>query len=129
ESRSFDAVARRVMLVVLAVVIAVPAGAAAQGRDYLLGQPYGSFGLRGGFALARAGSDVFDQITDDFTLERNDFYSFAGGADLAIRLTNRFDAVLGAAYMRSSAPSEDREFVGTDDLPIEQTTRLTRVPL
>ncbi|MGH7128128.1 MAG: hypothetical protein ACREIV_06140, partial [Planctomycetaceae bacterium] len=110
-------------------LLVLPAGVSAQARDYLLFTPHGSFGVRGGLALARAGSDVFDEITNDFTLERSDFASFSGAADLAIRANRRFDVVLSGGYMRSAPQSEYREFVGTDDLPIQQETRLTRVPL
>jgi opacity protein-like surface antigen len=119
----------RGVVVVLAALVAVPAGLSAQNRDYLLGAPFGSFTVRGGMSIARAGSDLFDEITRDYTLERSDFIGFSGDADLAIRVAPRFDIVLSGGYKRSSAQSEYREYEGTDDLPIAQSTQLTTVPL
>lgn len=121
--------ARRAAAVALCAVVVVPAAASAQSRDYLLGAPYGSFTFRGGFAFARAGSDIFDEMTRDLTLEDSDFGSPAGAVDLAVRATPRFDIVLGAGFGRSTQSSEYEDFVGTDDLPIAQETEFTRIPV
>jgi len=115
--------------VALCAIVALPLAVSAQSRDYLLGMPYGSFTLRGGFGFARAGSDIFDEMTRDLTLDRSDFNSPVGGVDVAIRVAPRFDVVLGAGYGRSSATSDYADFIGTDDLPIVQETEFTRVPL
>jgi opacity protein-like surface antigen len=116
----------------LSALAVAPIAAAAQSRDYLLGAPHGSLALRGGFAFARASSDVFDESMELFTLDRGDFSSFSGAADVAITVRPRFDVVFTGGYAQSSKDSEDREFVeiiGEDSLPIRQDTRLTRVPL
>jgi hypothetical protein len=111
--------------------LAAPSTASAQrsGDGFLFGQPAGTFTLRGGFDRASAGSDVFSQAIDQLTLGRNDFSALSVGADLAFRLAPRLDVAFGAAYSGSEAPSEFRDFVDQDDLPIEQSTTLRRVPL
>lgn len=113
-----------------ATVLGRPAGAqSASGDGFLFRQPFGSFTIRGGLDRASAGSDVFSFVTDQLTLSRRDFTGLSVGGDLAFRLAPRIDLALGAAYVSSSAPSEFRRFVDQDDLPIEQTTSLRRVPL
>jgi hypothetical protein len=129
ESRPIGKVARRFAAIALCAIVVTPVAAPAQSRDYLLGSPYGSVTFRGGFAFARAGSDIFEEMTRDLTLDDGDFNAPAGALDLAIRVAPRFDIVLGAGYVRSSESSEYRDFVGTDDLPISQETEFTRVPL
>jgi hypothetical protein len=99
------------------------------GDGFLFDRPSVSFTLRGGFDRAIAGSDVFSFATDQLTLERRDFSSVTGGVDLAVWLTPRVDFVLGGSYSGTRAPSEFRDFVDTDDRPIEQTTTFKRVPL
>jgi hypothetical protein len=121
--------ARRTGVLALCALIFLPVGLSAQSRDYLLGMPYGSLTLRGGFAFARGGSDIFDEMTRDLTLDGGDFHSPAGAVDLAIRVMPRLDLVIGAGYGRSSATSEYEDFVGTDDLPIVQETEFTRIPV
>ncbi len=113
------------------VALVAPSAARAQrsGDGFLFGPPAGSFTLRGGFDRASAGSDVFSDAEHLLTLGRNDFSGLTVGADLAFRVAPRVDIALGAAYSGSEAPSEFRDFVDQDDLPIEQSTSFRRVPL
>jgi opacity protein-like surface antigen len=74
-------------------------------------------------------SDVFDDTREFLTVDRSDFNAFSFGGDLGIRAADRFDIALGFAYARSSTRSEFRDWTDLDDLPIEQETRLTRLPL
>jgi opacity protein-like surface antigen len=85
--------------------------------------------LRGGFAHANAGSDIFSFTTNQLTVDRGDFSGFIVGADLGLRIAPRFDIVLGASYAGTSTPSEFRDFVDQANLPIEQTTTFQRVPV
>lgn len=119
------------LLAGLAIVLglALPASAQTQGRGFLFRPPVGSFTIRGGFDQARAESDIFSYVTDQLTLGRSDFASASVGADLSIRLAPRLDLVLGASYAGRNAQSEFRRFVDNNDLPIEQTTKLARVPV
>ena len=117
------------------LVAALLAGAAtttqaqAAGDGYLFHRPNVTFSVRGGYAHASAGSDVFDEVTSNLTLDRGDFSSLAFGGDLAVHVTDRASIVLAAGYSRSKHESEFRDFVDNDDLPIEQSTTFERIPL
>ena len=113
------------------VLLALPIVARAQGSGdgFLFKEPRVSLTLRGGFAMPREGSDIFAYSKDELTLGRGDFFSPDLGLDLAFRITPRVDLVLGTAYAGTSARAEYRRWVGTDDLPIEQTTIFRRVPV
>jgi hypothetical protein len=98
-------------------------------RDYRLGAPAGSLTLRAGVLLPRARSEIFDFATRHFTLGRGDFVAPLVSADLALRITDRVDLVTSIGYGRSSAGSEYRDWIDSDERPIEQVTRLTQVPV
>jgi hypothetical protein len=113
-----------------AIVLSTPAaGQAGQGDGFLFKRPIGSFALRVGFDQATASSDIFSFVTDELTLGRSDFAGLSYAANLSFRLRPRLDIELAGAYSGSSAESEFRHFVDNNDLPIEQTTALRRVPL
>ena len=116
---------------VLLATAAVPDAARAQGagRGFLFHEPAGSVTLRGGFARANARSDIFAFTTDELTLGRGDFDAGTYGADLAVRVAPRTDLMFGFAYAGTTARSESRGYIGTDDLPIEQRTTFRRIPL
>jgi hypothetical protein len=122
---------RAAVVAAFALALLLPAQATAQGsgNGFLFGEPAGSFGVRAGFAQAAAGSDIFSFVTDELTLGRGDFATVSFDADLAFRIHRRVDLVFGGSYTGSSARSEFRHFVDNNDLPIEQTTRLARLPL
>jgi opacity protein-like surface antigen len=114
-------------LLLTALALASPLRAQSAGRGFLFKTPTGSFTLRGGFAHANAGSDIFSDATSRFTIDKGDFSGFTVGADLALRVAPRFDVVLGGGYAGVKAPSESRDFV-ENDLPIRQTTTFKRIP-
>ena len=118
-------------LFVAAMLVGAATTASAQsaGDGYLFRRPAVSVSVRAGYSHASAGSDVFDEITSDLTLDRGDFSSFAFGGDLAAHVSERFDLVLSAGYSRSKRESEFRNFVDNNDLPIEQITTFERIPL
>jgi len=113
----------------LLAAAATTASAQSAGDGYLFKRPDVTLSVRAGYSHASAGSDVFDEVTNDLTLDRGDFSSFAFGGDLAAHLSERIDVVLSAAYSRSKHKSEFRNFVDNDDLPIEQMTTFERLPL
>jgi hypothetical protein len=113
--------------VALAALGAAPA--AAQGPGFLFGAPSATLSVRGGFDRAFAGSDIFRQSTEEFTLDRGDFSSPTLALELAISLRPNVDVVIGTAYSNVTRRSESRDYVGTDDLPIEQSTSFRRVPV
>jgi hypothetical protein len=118
------------LLGTITLAAAVPVGAqVGAGRGFLFREPNGSVTFRGGLAAASARSDIFAEVVQSFTLSRSDFRSPTFGAEFALSLAPRVDAVLGAAHMGRSARSEYRDWVDNNDRPIEQTTVLRRTPL
>ena len=107
----------------------IPAAAQSAGDGYLFHPPVATIGLRGGYSAATAGSDVFDDVTRQLTLNKGDFGSLTVGADIGFRVTSKLDITVDAGYSRSSHKSEFRDFVDNNDLPIEQTTTFERIPL
>lgn len=114
-----------------AFVLGISASAAAQrsGNGYLFHEPNATLNIRGGYALASAGSDIFEFAIDKLTLNKRDFSGFTLGGDVAFRLASRLDLTLDAGYSRSKKGSESRNFVDNNDQPIQQTTTFERVPL
>jgi len=113
----------------LVLVSATAAPAAAQDADFLFRRPSITAGVRVGYAIPRAGSEIFDFTREQLTVDRSDFNAFAVGGEIAFRTMDRFDVAVGLGFERSSTRSEFREWEGTDGLPIEQDTRFQRVPL
>jgi hypothetical protein len=127
---SLDAVRRAgAIALVTALPFASISGQVAAGRGYLLGAPDGSLTLRGGWALASAGSDVFSFTTDNLTINKRDFSSPLIGADLAVRILSRTDFVVSMSYAAANRRSEFRKFVDNNQQPIGQTTGFVRMPV
>jgi len=102
---------------------------AQSGKGFLFKRPIGSFSLRGGYAVANAGSDVFSETTRLLTLNKQDFSAITWGGDIAFAATPRTDLVFDGGFSSSSKPSEYRDFTDNDDRPIEQSTQYKRVPI
>jgi len=115
----------------LVALLLVPAASlSAQSSDgYLFDSPAGSIGIRGGFAFATAGGDVFELLTTEHTLKRGDFHSPAMSADLAITLSDRLDLAASVGYANVKRNSELDGWEGEDGLPIAQTTEYRRMPV
>jgi hypothetical protein len=92
--------------------------------DFLFGRPEGSIGIRGSWVFARAGSDWFDFVTDQLTVETKDFNAPGVAGDIGFNITPRLDAVAGVEFSQAKKVSEYRRFVDNNRLPINQTTRL-----
>jgi hypothetical protein len=105
-----------------------PAGAQS-GKGFLFKRPIGSFSLRGGYALANAGSDVFSESTRQLTLNKRDFSAITWGGDASFAASSRTDLVFDAGYSSTSKSSEFREFTDNNDNPIQQSTNYRRVPI
>lgn len=116
------------MAAVLVVIGGAWAAEALAAQDFLFGRPFITLGARIGYAVPRADSEIFDFTREELTVEKRDFNAVALGADLGVRLSDRIDLALGLGYENSQIDSESREFIGTDDLPILQTTDFRRVP-
>lgn len=113
--------------VLLLLVLAAPDPVAAQ-DGFLFRPPTFSLTVRATHGALRADGDVYDFMTDELTLERGDFAGQGFGLEAAIAAHERVDLVLAVSRVQSAQRSEFREYIGADDLPIEQTTKLLRVP-
>ena len=87
------------------------------------------FAVHGGYDRANARGELFDFVTDSLTLDRGDFSAVRYSVELGYSITPSLDLSFSGGYASSKTPSESRKYIGTDDLPIAQTTRFTRVPL
>jgi hypothetical protein len=115
-------------LIVL-VASAAPLSAQSSGKGFLFNRPAGSFSLRAGYALANAGSDVFDDATSQLTLNRRDFSALDFGGDISYSPTAKVDVVFDGEFSASKHDSEFRDWVVNNDRPIEQATKFKRLPL
>lgn len=113
----------------LIATLALPNLAAGQDRGYLFGKPHGSFTLRAGLNLPGEGSDLFDFTRERLTVDDGDFRGVGMGLELNIDVGNRLSIVLGGSHAESATQSEFRDWVGDDDLPIEQTTEFATTAL
>jgi hypothetical protein len=108
---------------------ALPGTVAAQGPGFAFKRPGASVGVRVGYALPRAGSEIFDFTREQLTVGKSDFNALYIGGELGIRVIEHLDVALSLGYENSDTRSEFRDWVDDQDLPIEQNTRFTRVPL
>ncbi len=116
--------------VATSVLMILPVEALAQGGDgFLFKRPSVQLSIRGDYFVPRAGSEIFDFTRAQLTVDKRDFNTAGIGAEIAIRASERVDVALNFGYGRSETLSEFRDWVGSDDLPILQTTEFTRVPV
>jgi len=116
----------------VAASMVLPAQARAQsgGPGFLFEQPRVRLQLHTGYSVARAQSDIYGYVHDWYTLKKSDFNAFSIGGQVAVNVNERLDAAVNLTYMGGSRPSEVRDWVeGPNNLPIQQTTTFSRVPL
>jgi hypothetical protein len=118
------------LLLLGAVSLIAPEEAASQGgQDFLFKEPHVSLAFHMGYGIPTAGSDIYDFVGDELTIENQDFNAFVWGGSLGIRVQPRVEVSLDVSYSDSNTRSEYRDWVDMDDLPIEQSTKLSTVPL
>ena len=105
----------------------------APARDFMLGRPRASVGVRGSWFVASAGSDFYDTVINQLTLEKKDFNSGSFGVDFNVNVNPRLDITGGIDWNNIHQPSEDREMEellpnGTR-IPIQQVTELSQMNL
>ena len=110
-------------------IFAPPAHAQVAGDGFLFHAPRVGVTLRGGWDAPVARGDIYAFATNQLTLGRKDFQAPFVGLDLAFPIRSHLDLVLSSSYAGSNEKSDFRHWIGVDNLPIEQTTSLQRVPL
>jgi hypothetical protein len=112
----------------LVAAAASPVRAQATGNGYLFGAPDARFSIHAGYSRAGAGSDLFDEVTSNLSLNKSDFSGPTIGGELAMTLSPRLDLALQVDYAGTSKGSEYRHF-DESGVPIRQTTTFRRVPV
>jgi hypothetical protein len=114
----------------LALLAFSPVPALAQpAPDFLFGSPNGMIGVRSGWLIPRADSELFSFIQRELTIDRKDFNAPAIGVDVEIAVTPRASIVGGFDFSQATTDSQYRDWVDNQRLPIEQTTRLRELNL
>lgn len=108
--------------------------AAQKGQGFMIGAPKVSLTFMSGYMQPRAGSggdkqSLWDLTREELTVDNRDLGGTSVGGQIAVRASERFDITLAISYNRSDTRSEFRDWVDTDDLPIEQTTEFSTVPV
>jgi hypothetical protein len=123
----------RAVVLTLGAVLATASGVAAQSApnpiisppppsDFMLGRPKGFVSLDGGFLFAAAGSDVYDFITEQLTIDKKNFNTPVFGGRFGVAISPRFEVGVLYENAKSQTASEYREFIDNAGLPITQTT-------
>lgn len=107
--------------------------------DFLFGRPRMSFGLRGLWHRARAGSDFYDFVNEELFVPRSpdddhnnpdhghlNFDAPGISLDFGYGVNPRLDVRIGVDYAMSLNESELRNYIGSDGLPYTQVTRLSQ---
>lgn len=97
--------------------------------DFMIGQPRASLAFDTGFLFANTGSDLYDFISKQLTLDKKAFNAPVLGGRFGVSVTPRLDVVVGLDFAKSQTGSEYRDFVDPQLLPITQTTSLEEVNL
>lgn len=107
------------------MILATPLAA----QDFKFGRPHATMAVYAGWSSPRESSDLFSFTRQELTVERGDFAAPLYGAELALRLTERFDVAAGLETASNTVSSESRKYETMDDLPIPQTTKFRRTRL
>ncbi len=117
-------------LVLAALALLAPnARAQGHGRGFLFSVPNSSFSIQAGYNAAMANSDLFSTMTSQLTLNRSDFGSPTITTSYGMSLNPTMQLVFGLGYARSVASSQYRYWLDNNNLPIQQQTEFTRIPL
>lgn len=120
--------------VALAFLLAAAPAAGQGGDGYLFKEPRVSVSLRLGYEAMvgprspGGNQDIFGFTQDLLTIGEGDHDALVIGGEVAIRVTPRLDLLLDISQAKSDIASEFRDWVDSNDLPIQQTTTFTRRP-
>jgi hypothetical protein len=96
------------------------------GDGFLFGAPRVGFTIRLGYEAPTAGSDLFSFVTNELSLRRSDFGSYAYGADFAVAVRPQLSVVVSGDFGGMDKKSDYRLWQDNAGLPIEQTTSFSR---
>jgi len=92
--------------------------------DFLFGEPRGSIGVRASWVFARAGSDLFEFVQKQLTIDERDFDGPALAVDVGFAASPRMDVLFGFEFSDARTTSEYRDYVDNNRRPITQETEL-----
>jgi hypothetical protein len=101
-----------------------PAQTPRRSPDFLFGHPDGSIAVRGSWIFSQGGSDWYDFVTDQLTIDRGAFNAPAVTFEVGFFVTPRVDVLAGIDFSSTSTNSEYRHLVDNNRLPITQQTEL-----
>ena len=127
----------RALWIIPGLVLVAPLSAPeldAQERDFLLRTPTITLSIRGGYTVPRLGGggdaqSLWDFTKEHLTVEDRDLAGPHATVEVGVRASERLDFVVAVGHSSSSVLSEFRKWVGSDDLPINQTTEFTTTPV
>src|SRR5262245_47243983 len=95
-------------------------------QDFQIGSPKVSVGVRGSWFMANTGSDFYDFITNEFTIEKKNFNTGSFTAEFGVNVTPRLDITGSMDLNNVNQPSEDRDeeelLSNGTRVPIQQVT-------
>ncbi len=103
--------------------------AGAVGDGFAFRRPVVSLTVRGGYDRPLGNGEIFDFSRKNLTLSTGDFAAAGYQIDIGVRISDRTEIVVTGGDASRTAGSEFRNFIDNNDKPIEQTTRLRRLPL
>lgn len=121
-------------MALLGLTVTEQLSAQSGGSGFLFSSPRAAFTLKGGLHMPRAasgngGPSLWEDTRELFTVNNGDLTGGSIIAELAVRTNERFDVTFAFGYSLTEPHSEYRDWVGTDDLPIEQVTSFSTKPL
>jgi hypothetical protein len=97
--------------------------------DFLFRTPTTTLGVRVGFASPRGSSEIYDFTSEQLTFQSSALDGASFGVQLGLRASERLEVQFDLYTTRGQTRTEFRDWVDLDDLPIQQSTYLSRVPL
>lgn len=128
-SRARSAWVSKVALAAFVGTIAAAPVGAQGGEGFLFKQPKITLKFETGYSVQAATGEYLDHTRQRYSVGWRDFDAPYIGAEVAFRATERWDVAFGIGLTDASVDSEDMEYYGTDDLPIEQVMELRIIPV
>jgi hypothetical protein len=99
-------------------------GAHRTAPDFLFGRPTKSLAIRASWLTPREGGDLFSFVRSQLTVGKGDFKTAAISGDVGFAVSSRMSILVGFEANQKAVNSEYRKYLGSDGLPINQSTSL-----